>query len=70
MSKKPIKGTIKQWRQVDFSGGSYIQGYVHGHPLYNEGQMICTSKIQEFDKDSWQVETLNSRYVLGEPWGY
>ena len=61
---KPHKGTLNLWRKVTYSNGYNYEGIFEGHPEFN-GSMGYTSLILK--EEGKEIETLNSRYTLGEP---
>ena len=68
---KPHKGTLGQWKKVQVVPpneehlGYYITGVFLGHPQFNLRHGY-TSMIVKHDEATGEVETLNSRYTLGE----
>ena len=69
---KPHKGKIKNWKTIDFSEqfpeqahdnlGYRIWGEPVGHPTFD--RWILTSAVVKYDHP--EIETINSRYTLGE----
>lgn len=43
-----------------------LQGYVHGHPDFEDGSQIMTSMIVEHDYPNRTVRTKNTVYTLGK----
>lgn len=53
---KPLKGTLKNAIQI----GTMIEGNIYGHPLFDDGNWIHTSRV--LSVVDGVAETLNSRY--------
>lgn len=71
---KPHRGIIENWLRVDLAdvrNNSMELGYViageHGNSYIHQGHVWQTSWIVSHDVENSEVETLNSRYSLGEP---
>ncbi len=74
-SGKPHKGIIDHWYIEEFNKDDYpdllpnlgyvIRGVPWNHPEFANCSWIRTSAIVKHDGN--EVETLNSRYTLGEP---
>lgn len=63
--EKPYRGKLEMWRRVICPVGYYYVGLFVGHPRYN-GKRGHTSMVVHESGSS--IETLNSRYSLGDPW--
>ena len=65
-AQKEHKGIITDWleeRCGDYGLGYIITGLSEGHPQF-DGRLIHTSYI--IKRDGNEIETLNSRYTLGD----
>lgn len=69
MREKPFKGTIENWRKVRIAPGIHvIEGDFVDHPQF-AGKFGHTSYIVRHDEATGELETRNSRYLLGEKAG-
>lgn len=64
MSKKPHRGKLDLWRRVVCAEGVFYLGIFDGHPAFH-GTFGNTSAVVKESASS--IETLNSRYSLGDP---
>ncbi len=72
---KPIV-RIEQWSVIEnvssysfqeLHPGNRLTGYVEGHAHLPNAKVVYTSPIVSVDLNQCLVETLNTRYRLGEP---
>lgn len=62
---KPHKGTLDQWKKhPTYIGGYFFTGKFVDHPEF-AGKKGHTSRVVA--QEGYEVETLNSRYTLGDP---
>lgn len=70
MTEKPHRGIIKDWQKIYTYGddgevdGFVIAGVSVGHERF-DGRCMRTSQVVAHAGDA--IETLNSRYSLGDP---
>lgn len=69
-AKKPHRGIIDEWRFVEqVKGHPFVLGRFRNHPyLGKHGGYSHTSEVVKVDKETGEIETLNSRYTLGTPY--
>jgi hypothetical protein len=63
-AEKPHMGRIEQWLMLGQDAIAYVVGLAQDNPV-REGHYIRTSAIVA--RDGAEIETMNSRYTLGEP---
>lgn len=56
---------LENWRLV---GGDQIVGQVFGHPKFEDGTEVWTSRVACLDLESGKAITKNSEYELGMPY--
>lgn len=62
--KKPYRGRLDLWHRCVFADGVVYFGVFDGHPDFH-GSFGHTSKVVK--ESAHKIETLNSRYSLGDP---
>lgn len=65
---KPHRGRLERWEKRTALSGHFYTGVFIGHPEFHLGYGHTSLVISE---DGNEIETLNSRYTLGEkrpPW--
>jgi len=66
---KPLRGTIENWKVVDWcysTGAKVVSGKLFGDDRCEDGTLIRTSEIVKLDYENNLLETLNSTYQLGK----
>lgn len=67
---KPFRGTINNWRVLDYcysTGEQVVVGNIFGdEDRFEDGTLIRTSSIVKLDYENNKLETLNSIYDLGK----
>ena len=58
------RAIIRNW-YID--GSDRIKGQVYGHPLFEDGTQVTTSRVVYFDKEAKKAITKNTEYELGSP---
>lgn len=65
MTEKPHHGRIAFWTKAGTAKAYWIVGKMLDHPnLGRNGGYQRTSLVVKHDKDTGEIETLNSRYTL------
>lgn len=65
MSAKTLqKARIEQW-YIDQNDS--LVGAVYGHPRFEDGTYVRTSRVVKLDKATGEAVTRNTEYVLGAP---
>lgn len=63
---------MKDWHIIKlFNEGARLQGFVFGHPKFQDGTEVITSEVQSYDPKNGIVKTVFTEYkledfVLGE----
>lgn len=61
---------IDQWEICrDWDQTSKLRGLVRNHPNFRDGYLIVTSPILNYDPCGIWIETKNTIYILGIPYG-
>lgn len=65
---KPLGGRLEAWTKHPCTGGFYISAQLYDDPnqRWHEGCPITTSLVVKYREGYAIVETMNTKYVLGE----
>lgn len=58
------KATLKNWRIYRCADGAMLMGRAYGHPRFEDGKFIMTSKVKSVDFESGKAITQNTEYTL------
>lgn len=61
MEENRPSATLEKW----YPHGDSLVGYVYGHPGFEDGSAVVTSRVLDSDGSTW-AKTLNTDYTLGE----